>query len=120
MVDKRNQKSIQRILESAKESDPPAYLKAQAFYQSCLNETEEMELINKRDMLAIMEDAGGCQMTGKYDSSLSFDWRMQKLQNQLGELNLTELWNVQKCWMTFSIFRCGRVFHLGSYRKRRS
>ena len=85
LVDKRNQKSIQRILESTKEDDPPAYLKAKDFYQSCLNETEEMELINKRDMLAIIEDAGGCQITGNYDSSLSFDWRVQKLQNQLGE-----------------------------------
>jgi len=84
LVDKRNQKSIQRILESTKPDDPPAYLKAKDFYKSCLNETEEMELINKRDMLAIMEDAGGCQITGNYDSSLSFDWRVQKLQNQLG------------------------------------
>ena len=84
-MDKRNQKSIQRILESTKDSDPPAYLKAKDFYKSCLNESEEMELINKRDMLAIMEDAGGCQITGNFDASLDFDARVQKLQNQLGE-----------------------------------
>ena len=84
-MDKRNQKSIQRILESTKETDPLAYLKAKDFYKSCLNESEEMELINKRDMLAIMEGAGGCQITDNFDPSRDFDWRVQKLQNQLGE-----------------------------------
>ena len=119
-MDKRNQKSIQRILESTKEDDPPAYLKAKDFYQSCLNETEEMELINKRDMLAIIEDAGGCQITGNYDSSLSFDWRVQKLQNQLGEFYSSSQSGGLLLNRVKTFFRRGRLFYLGSYRKRRS
>jgi len=84
-IDKRNQNIIRSVLESP----PPANVshaeeKARTFYQSCVRERETTAPEDLLNLQAVLEFAGGWQLSGSENASMQLSERMFRLQNQLG------------------------------------
>eukprot|EP00092_Neocalanus_flemingeri_P023165 GFUD01025119.1.p1 GENE.GFUD01025119.1~~GFUD01025119.1.p1 ORF type:complete len:953 (-),score=164.55 GFUD01025119.1:486-3344(-) len=84
-IDKRNQNIIRSILEGA----PPlnvseAETKARTFYKSCVKEREPIVSDDLVNLQAVLEFAGGWNISGDQNTSMEFNERMFRLQNQLG------------------------------------
>jgi len=84
-IDKRNQNIIRSVLESP----PPANVshaeeKARTFYQSCVRERETTAPEDLLNLQAVLEFAGGWELSGSQNASMLLSERMFRLQNQLG------------------------------------
>ena len=99
-IDKRNQNIIRSVLESA----PPANVshaeekvgwgrvglmftlcrQARTFYQSCVRERETTAPEDLLNLQAVLEFAGGWELSGSQNASMLLSERMFRLQNQLG------------------------------------
>jgi len=84
-IDKRNQNIIRSVLEAA----PPANVseaeeKARTFYHSCMRERESSAPEDLLTLQAVVEFAGGWQLSGQQNTSMDLTERLYRLQNQLG------------------------------------
>eukprot|EP00090_Calanus_glacialis_P001950 TRINITY_DN11456_c0_g1_i3.p1 TRINITY_DN11456_c0_g1~~TRINITY_DN11456_c0_g1_i3.p1 ORF type:complete len:946 (-),score=146.68 TRINITY_DN11456_c0_g1_i3:85-2922(-) len=84
-IDKRNQNIIRSILEGA----PPQNIseaeeKTRTFYTSCIKEREPIVSDDLVNLQAVLEFAGGWNISGDVNNSMDFDERVFRLQNQLG------------------------------------
>ena len=109
-IDKRNQNIIRSILESP----PPAnvshaeekvggldgclhYCQARTFYQSCVRERETTAPEDLLNLQAVLEFAGGWELSGSQNASMLLSERIFRLQNQLGLSPKPLLPSFQEC-----------------------
>jgi hypothetical protein len=95
LVDKRNQKAVQKMLEAPQVTGEEfsADTKAKRFYASCLNTSQEQEKVNLADLMGIIDEIGGWHLTQTFHPEVTFDQRVQKLHNKLG-VNVFFTWGV--------------------------
>jgi len=84
-IDKRNQNIIRSILEGP----PPQNIseaeeKTRTFYRSCIKEREPIVTDDLINLQAVLEFAGGWNVSGDVNTSMDFNERVFRLQNQLG------------------------------------
>ena len=109
-IDKRNQNIIRSVLEAP----PPAnvshaeekvgglgwtdvYFQARMFYQSCVRERETTAPEDLLNLQAVLEFAGGWELSGSQNASMLLSERMFRLQNQLGLSPKPLLTSFQEC-----------------------
>ena len=116
-IDKRNQNIIRSVLESA----PPANvseaeqkvrreavsLQARTFYHSCMRERESSAPEDLLTLQAVVEFAGGWQLSGQQNTSMDLTERLYRLQNQLGGTRPS------------TVPRGERALHMGGHRRER-
>lgn len=87
VVDKRNQKDIEKMLELQEDTDADetnAKSKAKHFYQSCLNVSKDGDNLNLMHLLELIDTVGGWHLTGNFQPEVDFDQRVRNLQLQVG------------------------------------
>ena len=60
------------------------FLQARTFYQSCVKERETTAPEDLLNLQAVLEFAGGWELSGSQNASMLLSERMFRLQNQLG------------------------------------
>ena len=108
LMDKRNRKLLQNILEETKTKDSSGTdsikgatstkEKAKIFYKSCIQDSEEQNKANVQDLLNLIIDSGGSSFESLKDDNnmydkMSFDERVQWLHAKYG-LSVFFTWGV--------------------------
>ena len=108
LMDKRNRKLLQNILEETKTKDSSGTdsikgatstkEKAKIFYKSCIQDSEEQNKANVQDLLNLIIDSGGSSFKSLKDDNnmydkMSFDERVQWLHAKYG-LSVFFTWGV--------------------------
>ena len=108
LMDKRNRKLLQNILEETKTKDSSGTdsikgatstkEKAKNFYKSCIQDSEEQNKANVQDLLNLIIDSGGSSFKSLKDDNnmydkMSFDERVQWLHAKYG-LSVFFTWGV--------------------------